>query len=292
VWKSLNRLPFRKFNQGNISPGKPKSNMKKTILRRTLCVLALSLAGKAVAADNGSLFQANEFDFSVSGEATTGNVHLGTYQQPVYSTSHAVLAPSTPTPTSVITIALRHALRTSLALKPLTATAGGPAANPAVTIKSRRIVQPTRVEHGTGGGSVEAAWFFTRYFGVALEGDFLGGDPFTSELSGQFIARYPFEFGAKPVAGYSKDDKNVRPASGGKDSKETESTAPSWGIAPYVIAGGGSQWDGRAVGLADVGGGVEVRFACHWGVFTDARWFVRNGAQHYTAVRAGVTYEF
>jgi hypothetical protein len=266
--------------------------MNHSILRRGLCVFALLIAGNAMAgdigtppspaaADTGSLFNANEFDFSFSGEFATGDIHLGTYQKPVYR-SHNVAAPGTPPgPTSVITIALKRAFRASVALKPLTATGTVTSGDPSVT--TRRIVQPTQVEHNAGGGSIEAAWFFTRYLGIAVEGDFLGGNPFTTQLSGQFIMRYPFEFGARPAAGYSKD---------AKDFKTVTPTSPTWGIAPYVLFGGGSQWDGRAVGLADVGGGVELRFVQHWGVFTDARWFFRDGAQHFTAIRAGVAYQF
>jgi hypothetical protein len=275
--------------------------MNYSILRRGLCVFALLIAGNAMAGDNtpppatpppeepGTLFNANEFDLSFSGLFETGNIHLGTYQTPVYTTHTVnVAAPTTPAgPTSVITISLKRAFRTSIALKPLTATGGTVSSgDPTVTTTTRHIVQPTQVEHNAGGGSIEAAWFFTRYLGIAVEGDFLGGNPFTTQLTGDFIMRYPFEFGSQPVAGYSKDN------AAGKDSKTVETTTPTWGIAPYVLVGGGSQWDGRAVGLADVGGGAELRFTKHWGVFSDVRWFVRNGAQHFTAVRAGVAYQF
>jgi hypothetical protein len=271
--------------------------MIQPTLRRGLCILAIMTAGHAFAGDNksvientvpppndGTLFNANELDLSFSGEFANGDIHLGTFQKPFY-TDHNVAAPGTPAATTVIGIALkRPSFKTGVALKPLAAvptTASG--GDPSTTTSSRHIVQPTDVEHNAGGGSVEAAWFFTRYLGIAVEGDFLGGNPFTTQLSGDFIARYPFEFGSRPVAGYSKD---------AKDSKTVETNSPTWGIAPYILVGGGSQWDGRAVGLADVGGGVELRFSRHWGLFSDARWFVRNGAQHFTAIRTGVAYQF
>jgi len=279
--------------------------MKNSLLRRGLCVLTLSMAGTALAGDNtpppapptpptGTLFNANELGVSIFGDGQFGDDHLGTYQRPVYS-AHAVAAPGTPA-AGVITVAIRRpGFRSAVSLKPLAlpaTVATGGAATTSAPSTTRRIVQPTHVEHDAGGGGVEVSWFFTRYFGVAIEGDFLAGNPYVTELSGQFIARYPFEFAPKPATGYSKDDKAVRPPTGGKDYKDTEVATPTWGIAPYVLVGGGSQWDGRAVGLFDVGGGAELRFAKHWGVFSDVRWYFRDSSQHFTAVRAGVDYQF
>jgi len=260
-------------------------------LRRALCVLALSLAGTAMAAaDPGTLFPPQEFNLSVFGESANGNVHLTTTPT-VVTQSHtvSVSAPTVTTPAppgGVTTVAVRPAFRFAAALKAL------PGADPSVTTTTHRIIQTTHVEHNAGGGGVQLSWFFSRYTGVAIEGDFLGGATYLTQLTGQFILRYPFDFGQKPITGYSKDDKNVRSAKDSKDYKSSGMSPPTWGLAPYAIFGGGTQWDGRAEGIADVGGGLELRFLEHWGIYSDARWIVRNGAQHYTAIRAGVSYEF
>ena len=193
-------------------------------------------------------------------------------------------------------MSVRRASRTDAApLKPAAGKAPAATIDPTVTTTHTHHYHFNDVEHNAGGGGVQLSYYFSRYAGVAVEGDFLGGSTYLTQLSGQFILRYPFEFGRTSIAGYSKDAKDVRTDS--KDSKDyksapSEMSGPTWGIAPYAIFGGGGQWDGRLVGLADVGGGLEFRFAKRWGVFTDARWYVRDSSQHFTAIRAGVSYSF
>jgi hypothetical protein len=265
--------------------------MNHPILRGGLCILSLTLAATALASGSGTLFPSNEFGISLFGESATGNVHLETRPTVVNkSTTVSVLAPSAPKPPptggGTVTVAARPAFRFAAALKGLTAT------DPSVTTTTHRVTQHTHIEHDGGGGGVQLSWFFSRYTGVAIEGDFLGGATYLTQLTGQFILRYPFDFGQKPLSGYSKDDKAVRSGKDSKDYKGSDMSPPTWGLAPYAIFGGGAQWDGRAVGIADVGGGLELRFLEHWAIYTDARWIVRNGAQHYTAVRTGIAYNF
>jgi len=163
--------------------------------------------------------------------------------------------------------------------------AAGKGTDPTVTktFKSQKFVTHTKFQHNAGGGGVEVSYFFTRYIGVALEGDFLGGSNYNTVLTGNLIFRYPFDFGAKTeTSGYAKD---------GKDGKEIV-TGPTWGLAPYVLIGGGGQWDGQAAGLGVVGGGLDFRFREHYGFFLEGRWVIHDARQNYAAETAGFDYSF
>jgi hypothetical protein len=138
-----------------------------------------------------------------------------------------------------------------------------------------------------GGGGLELGYFFTRYTGVIVDAAFLGGSLYQTVLTADLVLRYPFEFGSKTTEnyGYSKDGKETIPPT-------TTTTGPTWGFAPYIIAGGGEQWGGAAVPIADVGGGVEFRFRAHYGVFVESRWFVHDDHRNYIGTSAGFTYWF
>jgi hypothetical protein len=292
--------------------------MYKSIRIAGICAVALSLAGTAIAGgpaappppivaappgDPGTLFPASQFTIDIYGESANGDIDFtgGTTKLPTTTTTTTtttVLAPTTPTPpTGVITVADKPSFKSAAVIRPLaikvitsttsTTTTKGDIATTTTTTKTTKIVQTSHTDHNAGGGGVQLAYFFTRYVGLAVEGDFLGGDPFISQATGQLILRYPIDLGRKPVSsGYSKDAKDVR------DYKGSEMGPPTWGVAPYFICGGGGQWDGEGVGIADVGGGVEVRCAAGWDVFTDARWVVRNTQQNYADVRLGLGYSF
>jgi hypothetical protein len=115
--------------------------------------------------------------------------------------------------------------------------------------------------HDAWGGGVEADYFFTRYFGLGIEGDWLAGHDCISSVSGNLIGRYPFEYG-------------------------------TWGWAPYGFIGGGGQFDSQNAGFSQIGGGAEVRFKSHWGLFTDARWVIHDAFIDYALIRAGIRFNF
>lgn len=115
--------------------------------------------------------------------------------------------------------------------------------------------------HDAWGAGVEADYFFNRYFGIGVEGDWLVGHDVISSVSGNLIGRYPFEFG-------------------------------TWGVAPYGFIGGGGQFDSQNAGFGQIGGGAEVRFKAHWGVFTDARWVIHDAFIDYALIRAGLRFNF
>jgi len=317
--------------------------MNHPIIRCGLCLLAFFLARCAFADGNGSLFSPGEVDASGFGVWESGHIDSNT-QTSTVTTTHSVnvLAPGTVTPPGgIITVAERPrpAFRFATSLKPLAATPAAAApTDPVVTTKVRHTVTTNHVTHDAGGGGVQLAYFFSQYVGVAIEGDFLGGDSSVSQLSGQLILRYPFEFGPKSVSGYSKDEPLPRHISRGGDdtsddyihghddnysddynhphdqsnqgphapaplpaeayrsraANEGSSTegAATWGLAPYLIVGAGGQFDGHSAGCGDIGGGLEVRFLDHWGLFTDGRWIFCGGSQSFAAVRGGVIYEF
>ena len=111
------------------------------------------------------------------------------------------------------------------------------------------------------GGGVEADYFFTRYFGLGVEGDWFAANDAISSVSGNLIGRYPFEYG-------------------------------TWGWAPYGFVGGGGQFDSENAGFGQAGGGVEVRFKSHWGIFADGRYVIHDIDLNYTLIRAGIRINF
>jgi len=115
--------------------------------------------------------------------------------------------------------------------------------------------------HSAWGGGVEADYFFTRYFGLGVEGDWLAGHDAISSVSGNLIGRYPFEYG-------------------------------TWGWAPYGFVGGGGQFDSQNAGFGQIGAGAEVRFKSHWGIFSDARWIIHDVFIDYALIRLGVRFNF
>ena len=111
------------------------------------------------------------------------------------------------------------------------------------------------------GGGVEADYFFTRYFGLGLEGDWFAANDAISSVSANFIGRYPFEYG-------------------------------TWAWAPYGFVGGGGQFDSQNAGSGQAGAGIEVRFNSHWGLFSDGRYVVHDSDLNYTLLRAGIRINF
>jgi len=284
----------------------------KSLRRNHLLFLVVAVTSSAVWAgetgggsDGDPIFRSHEYDVSLFGETANGNVDSQPMKNTTTTTTTTtvtttVAAPTAPVPTPTPTPAptatptppqnesAHKAKKTKLKFA---AAANARTLDPKVTTthKSKRVVTHDRLEHNAGGGGITFNYFFTRYIGVGLEGDFLGGNPYDTALTGQLIFRYPFEFGAKAApAGYSKDGKDIRDA---KDGKTTMS-GPTWGLAPYVLIGGGGQWDGRAEGIGEFGGGVELRFKGHYGCFVESRWIMHDARQTYAAETIGFSYIF
>jgi hypothetical protein len=143
-------------------------------------------------------------------------------------------------------------------------------------------------DHGWGGGA-DVNYFFTKYFGLGLEGVVLDGTGpnHSGDVSGQFalngLVRYPIG---------------------------------NTGWAPYAFAGIGGFVPGEGRNFfrtftnsvsrevrdsnrddilleGHVGGGIEYRFTRNIGVFTDGRYeFVDQSRNNFGLVRSGIRFAF
>lgn len=119
--------------------------------------------------------------------------------------------------------------------------------------------------HDKSGGGAGANFFFARYFGVGVDGNWFGGGPDNTvlhQVTGNLILRYPIEL-------------------------------TCCGVAPYAFAGGGEVFDGKHTSLVDTGVGLEVRLTPRFGIFTDWRYnFTSNDRGDLGTTRAGVRFVF
>ena len=115
------------------------------------------------------------------------------------------------------------------------------------------------------GGGVGLNFFFARYFGVDVEGNWFDGAPnkdVIHQVTGNFIFRYPLE-----TANFC------------------------W--APYIFGGGGGTFDGVKTGFGDAGAGLEFRFTPHIGFFSDWRYeFMGSHRNNLDTTRAGLRFVF
>jgi hypothetical protein len=64
------------------------------------------------------------------------------------------------------------------------------------------------------------------------------------------------------------------------------------GFAPYLIGGGGYQFDTAHAWFAQGGAGIEFRFTPQVGIFTDARLVVPEKTKYYGVARLGMRFAF
>ncbi len=132
--------------------------------------------------------------------------------------------------------------------------------------------------HDGSGGGVGLNYFFARYIGISVEGNWWGGARkgydentgrsstskrvVTHQVSGHLVLRYPVELS-------------------------------NFCFAPYIFGGGGGIWDGKGTGFGDVGAGVEFRITRNIGLFGDWRWnFTGNKSNDLDTTRAGIRFIF
>lgn len=120
---------------------------------------------------------------------------------------------------------------------------------------SRRVRQ-----NGQLGAGVGVNYFVTRYVG-------LGGDMYSENTSGTFIDNASANLLLRLPLGDS-------------------------GFAPYVLGGGGHQFDEAKLWFFQFGGGMEYRFCPHVGLFLDARCVVPNETKYYGVARLGLRFAF
>lgn len=64
------------------------------------------------------------------------------------------------------------------------------------------------------------------------------------------------------------------------------------GFAPYVLGGGGRQFDLAELWFAQLGAGIEYRFTPQIAVFADARWVLPEKTSYYGVARLGLRFPF
>jgi len=64
------------------------------------------------------------------------------------------------------------------------------------------------------------------------------------------------------------------------------------GLSPYVFGGGGYQWEPVDQAFGHFGGGIEIRFNPHVGIFVDARYVVARETDDFGVGRAGFRFSF
>jgi len=166
---------------------------------------------------------------------------------------------------------------------------------------------------GSGGG-VGFDYFFARYFGVSVEGNWWVGAN-TNTFRGVVI---PNPAGGVTVIGGNgqtagvgvvnpNGSVTVRTVSipGQSSSNFHDVTNQVTGSlilrypfegqvcwAPYVLGGGGGVWDGRSTGFGHLGLGAEYRITPNIGVFADWRWEWMCNRNDVNMTRAGVRFVF
>jgi hypothetical protein len=116
-----------------------------------------------------------------------------------------------------------------------------------------------------GGGGVGVNYFFLRYFGVGVDGDFDSNVDGVANYTGKFILRLPIEAGGFCIAPY------VFGGGGGESSFDDDRN--------FTLRGNRGE---GSVGTWMVGGGLEWRVTPMFGVFVEGRytWADRNSNQN------------
>jgi len=120
---------------------------------------------------------------------------------------------------------------------------------------SRRVRQNGQLGAGAG-----INYFVTRYVGV-------GGEMYSENTSGAFIDNASVNLLLRLPLGES-------------------------GFAPYVLGGGGHQFDEAKLWFFQFGGGMEYRFTRNIGLFLDARCVVPNETKYFGVARLGLRFAF
>jgi len=149
------------------------------------------------------------------------------------------------------------------------------------------IIHPEYFADGSGGG-VGANFFFARYFGLGVEGNWWTGttDGITQKEHDAILVKggtIPTQFG-KDLASQATANVILR--------YPMEFT--TFGLAPYIFGGGGAAFGDNTTGFPDVGAGMEVRLAPHVGIFADWRWnfMVGPNRNDVNTTRAGLRFVF
>lgn len=119
-------------------------------------------------------------------------------------------------------------------------------------------------DHAWGGG-VGLNYYFLRYLGFGVEGDWLDGGETIHLVDGNVFLRYPITF-------------NI-----GEKQR---------GLAPYLFGGYGTKFDGVKWGVAHAGAGVEFRICPGFAIFVDGRYVFGHTDGDAGLFRSGVRFVF
>ena len=153
-----------------------------------------------------------------------------------------------------------------------------------------------RFRDGSGGG-VALNWFFARYFGISVEGNWWNG------INNQSIRNRHVRDDREDE--YGRREERHRDRTEKKSSKSVAHQVTANFVirypleicnvcfAPYIFGGGGGLFDGEKVGFGDAGAGVEWRATENFGVFADWRWvFTGKNKNDIDQTRAGIRFVF
>jgi hypothetical protein len=122
-------------------------------------------------------------------------------------------------------------------------------------ISGERVRQNTRLGLGLG-----LNYFFTRNLGIGL-------DAYSENTTGAFVDSASANLIFRMPIGTS-------------------------GFAPYIMGGGGRQFERPEIWFGQFGGGFEYRFTPQVGAFLDARWVFPEETKYYGVARAGLRLAF
>jgi hypothetical protein len=171
-----------------------------------------------------------------------------------------------------------------------------PAGSTATGVRSTTIKDTPYFRDGSGGG-VGLNYFFWRYVGVGVEGNWWNGvnDGYNGSYTTNEVVNLSSPIDASTLAAAARAshtsitqvDANTlllkRSVKFGNTNKSTANQVtgslilryPFEGCvcwAPYIFGGGGGVFDGDASGFGHIGLGVEYRVTPYLGFFTDWRW--------------------
>lgn len=178
------------------------------------------------------------------------------------------------------------------------------------------VTLPAYFHDGSGGG-IGASFFFAKYVGIGVEGNWWDGirSGYNGRLatSDLVIPNGAVDFVALANAAAATNSSVRVNADGsltirdrrlfGSSSKSTANQVTGnlilrypfegpicW--APYIFGGGGGVFDGDSVGFGDVGLGVEFRVTPNMGFFTDWRWQFMSGSNDDYGFRSNSTIRY
>ena len=136
---------------------------------------------------------------------------------------------------------------------------------------------PQYFRDGSGGG-VGFDYFFARYFGVSVEGNWWVGANASNTFEGAIVRDRTISNGSsstttRTVSTGSKTTINhdvTHQVTGSVIFRYPIEGSFCW--APYLFGGGGGIWDGKSTGFGHVGLGAEWRVTPKIGIFSDWRW--------------------